>query len=71
MEEMKKEPKYNVGDRVIYLDLEKDCDVATIIKVEEVDVYKWNKDKEDKFLYSLKEYPYLRYEKEIVGLYNK
>ena len=72
MEENKMErtPKYNVGDTVIYLDLAKDCNVATITKVEETDVHEWNKDKEVKFLYSLKEFPYLRYEEEIVGLYN-
>lgn len=66
---MKRKPKYNVGDKVIYLDLQKICDVATITEIELMEEYEWNK--EAKFLYSLKEYPYLRYEEEIVGLYEK
>lgn len=71
MENMKKEPKYNVGDKVIYLDLQKNCDIGIIKKVEEMVEYEWNKNKEDKHLYKLNNYDYLRYEREIVGLYKE
>lgn len=62
--------KYNVGDKVIYLDLQKNKYVGVIKDVQEMDEHEWNKDKEDRCLYLLNNYDYLRNESEIVGLYN-
>ena len=56
--------KYNVGDRVIFLDNQKDEKVGTVKEVEESFDGKRN-------LYLMHNYPYLRYEEEILEVENK
>lgn len=63
-----REPLYKVGDRVVYIDYNKTEKTGTITKIEVTDVYDWNKDKEQKFIYLITTSLYLRYEDEILGL---
>lgn len=51
--------KYNVGDRVIYLDNQKDERVGNISEVDKTNDGKRN-------IYLVHNYPYLRYEEEIL-----
>lgn len=62
-------PKYKVGDRVSYYDRDKTKRVGNIVSIEQTDVYEWNKDKERKFIYTLSSTDCLRYEEEIIGIY--
>ena len=55
------EPKYNVGDKIVYLDIFKEYKTGVI---KEIDL---SKDKRN--LYLIYNYPYLRYEEEILGLH--
>lgn len=62
-------PKYNVGDKVVYYCLYgKEEKTGIVESVEEMDEYEWNKDKKDRFLYTLNNYDYIRSENEIMGL---
>lgn len=56
--------KYKVGDKVIYLDNQKDQKVGTIKEVETTNDGKRN-------LYLIHNYPYLRYEEEILEVNEK
>ena len=60
--------KYKKGDRVFYLDIGGDENVATISEVTYTEVYSWND--EIKPLYMMNTYPYLRTEEEILDLYD-
>lgn len=59
--------KFNVGDKVKYLDIYKIEHVGSIAEVLHTDIYDWNK--EEKPLYFISNYPYVRTEKEILKLY--
>lgn len=61
--------KYNVGDKVTYLDMHKVVKSGTIEEVTQTEVYDWCK--EPKALYLITNCPYLRYEEEIIGLYKE
>lgn len=56
--------KYKVGDKVIYLDNQKDQKVGTIKEVETTNDGK-------RSLYLIHNYPYLRYEEEILEVNEK
>ena len=58
---MCKEFLYKVGDRVYYFDNMKELKVGTIKEIEKTN-------DETRNLYLLTNYPYLRYEEEILGL---
>lgn len=58
---MSKEFKYKVGDRVCYIDHMKEHRIGTIKDVERT--YD-----ETRNLYLMKNYPYLRYEEEILSI---
>ena len=58
--------KYNVGDRVLYLDINFVEKIGTISAVEETGIYKWSK--EVKFVYLIGSSPYFRNEDEILEL---
>lgn len=60
--------KYKKGDKVFYLDIGGDENVATISEVTYTEIYPWND--EIKPLYMMNTYPYLRTEEEILDLYN-
>lgn len=67
-EKVKAAPKYKVGDRVKYYDVHNVKRRGFIIEVSETDVYEWNKDKEQKYVYLLSSSDYLRYEEDIIEL---
>lgn len=58
--------KYNVGDKVKYLDVAKVETKGIIAEVLHTDIYDWNK--EEKPLYFISNYPYVRTEEEILEL---
>lgn len=58
--------KYNVGDKVKYLDLDKKVRYGTITEATHTDIYDWNK--EEKPLYMINTCQYFRFEEEILGL---
>lgn len=60
------ETKYNVGDKVVYLDIHGDENVGTINSITCTQILDWNK--ESKPLYWISNYQYLRAENEILGL---
>lgn len=63
---MKNELKYNIGDKVAYVDLHKTVSFGIIVDIKQTDEYEWNKDKiED--LYLISTCPYLRREENIIG----
>lgn len=61
--------KYNVGDKVIYLDIHKAVKSGTVEEITQTEIYDWSK--EPKALYMITHCPYLRYEEEIIGLYEE
>ena len=54
--------EYKVGDRVFYLDTNKECKLGTIAQVDKTNDGSKN-------LYLLSSYPYLRGEEEILGYF--
>lgn len=60
--------KYNVGDKVKYLNLEKKVRYGVITEVTHTDIYEWNKNEEEKPLYMINTCKYYRFEEEILGL---
>ena len=63
---MERATKYNIGDKVKYLDLYNMVGYGTIEGIEQTDVYEWSS--EVKNLYLITHCPYLRREEEILEL---
>lgn len=66
---MEKKAKYNVGDKVMFLDINNEEKAGTIGAVEWTQVVDWNK--ESSPLYLMSTYPYLRGEDDILDLYKE
>lgn len=61
--------KYNVGDKVKYLNLDKKVRYGTITEVTHTDnIYDWNENEEEKPLYKVNTCLYFRFEEEILGI---
>lgn len=64
---MEKKAKYNVGDKVVYLDVDKIEKVGSINAIEWTEISDWSK--ESNPLYLVGTCPYLRDEEEILDFY--
>ena len=70
-ESLKTEPKYKIGDRVKYIDIGNARRTGNIIEIILTDVYEWNKDEEQRYMYLLTSSPYYRYEDEVLKVVNE